>query len=492
MSNDETARPHDRWAHLRFGVVGTLLAAPPRRGEVGASIARLAEREWKHPITGAPVYFGASTIERWYYAAPHARRDPVAALRRKVRDDAGGVRRMNDKLRHTLLEQYDDYKEWSYKLHFDNLVARTEQDNELLPMPSYATVRRFMKSRGLFRLRRPVGGSRPGAVAARAVAGQREVRSFECEFVNGLWHLDFHEGSRRVLTPRGTWETAYLLGILDDHSRLVCHLQWYLHENAQNLIHGLSQAFQKRDLPGSLMSDRGKPMLAAETRSGLLRVGVAHETTLEYSPHQNGKQESFWGQIEGRLLPMVKRYRKLDLATLNELTLAWAEYEYNRTVHSEIKEAPFQRFLRGKKVGRPCPASDDLRKAFMREERRTQRRSDGTVVVKGVRFELPNPYRHLERVWLRWASWDMSRMYLADARTSEVICALYPLDKAKNADARRRAVGAVAVVPSPDPDPDSQELAPLLAKYLAQARATGLPSPYLTKDEDVKGDQDDD
>ena len=52
------------------------------------------------------------------------------------------------------------------------------------------------------------------------------------------------------------------------------------------------------------MTDNGAAMVAEETTNGLALLGVLHQTTLPYSPHQNGKQECFWGQIEGRLLPM--------------------------------------------------------------------------------------------------------------------------------------------------------------------------------------------
>lgn len=96
-----------------------------------------------------------------------------------------------------------------------------------------------------------------------------------------------------------------LLGILDDHSRLVCHAQWYWSETAQDLVHGLSQAFLKRGVPRSLLTDNGSAMIAAETTQGLQRLGIVHDTTLPYSPYQNGKQESFWGQVEGRLLAML-------------------------------------------------------------------------------------------------------------------------------------------------------------------------------------------
>jgi putative transposase len=58
----------------------------------------------------------------------------------------------------------------------------------------------------------------------------REVRSFEVEDVNSCWHLDFHTGSRNVLTAKGTWIKPLALCTLDDRSRLICHVQWFLDE----------------------------------------------------------------------------------------------------------------------------------------------------------------------------------------------------------------------------------------------------------------------
>ena len=100
-----------------------------------------------------------------------------------------------------------------------------------------------------------------------------------------LWHADFHHGSRKVLTPSGRWATPLLLGIIDDHSRLICHLQWYLYETTETLVHGFCQALQKRALPRALMTDNGSAMLAEEFGSGLHALGILHETTLPYSPY---------------------------------------------------------------------------------------------------------------------------------------------------------------------------------------------------------------
>ena len=148
-----------------------------------------------------------------------------------------------------------------------------------------------------------------------------------------------------MLTQRGQWLRPIALGILDNHSRLCCHVQWYLSETAEDLVHGLSQAIQKRGLPRALLlTDNGSAMVAEEVIEGLLRLGIVHERTLAYSPYQNGKQEAFWGTLEGRLMNMLDGVTELTLAFLNEATQAWMEMEYNRAVHRETSCSPVEPF----------------------------------------------------------------------------------------------------------------------------------------------------
>jgi len=475
-----------RWAHFRFSVVGPLLAAPPGAGELRSELTRLAGKKWRHPITGQEVSFGVSTIERWYYRALRERQDPVGVLARKIREDRGTHPSVSVALREAIASQYRQHPDWSYQLHSDNLAVRVEQDPRLGALPSCVSVRRYMQAHGLHKRRR-LGGRRRtvGAEAAEARFEALEVRSYESEYVNALWHLDFHHGSVRVLTSPGEWVYPLLLGIMDDHSRLCCHAQWYLRETAEELTHGLSQAFLKRGLPRALMTDNGSAMMAAETVQGLQRLGVVHETTLPYSPYQNGKQEAFWGPVEGRLLSMLEGCADLTLAQLNEATQAWVEMEYNRKVHSEIGGSPLKRFVTDKDVGRPGPAFDVLRQAFMLECSRTQRRSDGTISVEGVRFELPSRYRHLKQVGVRYAGWDLSHVYLVEARSGQILTRLYPQDKHKNADGRRRKKEALAGSgpAAAPPEPERAGMAPLLRKLIAEYAVTGLPPAYLPKDE---------
>lgn len=466
--NDEKRSIHERWAVLRFAIVAPLLAAPPAPGALQEALRELSQREWKHPRTGEVVRFGTSTIERWYYRAKKERRDPVGVLRRRVRRDKGrqGV---SAALAEVTRKQHEEHPTWTYRLHHDNLVAQAKVDRKLGAVPSYPTIRRFMQRSGLVRQRRR------GAEGSRSERrhAAHETRSYEVEYVHGLWHLDFHACSRSVVTTRGELVRPQLFAVLDDRSRLCCHAQWYWHEDTESLCHGLMQAIMKRGLPRRQMSDNGTAMMAEETRSGLLRLGILHERTLEHSPEQNGKQEHFWTGIEGRLVAMLEGVPDLTIDLLNEATQAWVECEYNRKLHGEIGETPLQRFLRGPTVGRPSPDEAELRRAFRAQRTRTQRRSDGTISLEGVRLEVPSRYRTVTEIHVRYARWDLRSVTMIDPDTGVDLCPLYPLDRQKNADGRRASLQPVGTA-----EPPPSGVAPLLQQLMAEYAASGLPPAY--------------
>jgi len=432
------------------------------------------------------VHFAAVTIERWFYLARREQHDPVGVLRRAIRKDCGKVSLKPD-LIECLVNQYHDYPHWTYQLHYDNLKARVKFHEKLGPLQSYSTVRRYMVAQGMLRKPRLKPKKHPGELRAAQRREQREIRSYEAEYVGALWHLDFHHGSLQVVTPRGLWKRPLALGILDDHSRYCPHLQWYLSETTEDLVHGSSQGMQKCGLPRGMMSDNGAAMLADEFTEGLLRLGILHETTLPYSPYQNGKQECFWAQLEGRLMEMLGRVRELTLDFLNEVTQAWVEIEYNRRVHREIGCSPATRFAAAPDVLRPSPSSDALRAAFRREVKRRQRTSDGTISLGGVRFEIPARYRHFRDVVVRYPRWDLSLVDLVDPREGTILARLFPLDRAANADGRRAVLEPRPdEVPATDSPESPAELPPLLKQILAEYSATGLPPAYLPKNPSPK------
>jgi len=486
VKNVDHRSHHERWAYMRFSVVGQLLAAPPQKGELRAELERLAAHEWRHPITGLPVRFGVSTLERWFHRVRKEGRDPVRVLRRKVRTDVGAQDSISLAVREALRAQYAGHMSWSVALHHVNLQALAEQRPELGPVPSYSTIRRFLKAHGLYKRRRLSARRTAGVERAEARLMQREVRSYEAEYVGSLWHIDAHHGSLKVVTPRGEWYQPVLIGIIDDRSRLLCHLQWYRSENAENVAHGLLQALLRRGLSRAVLSDNGTAMCAEEITEGLARLSISHDTTLAFSPYMNAKIEVLWSTVEGQLMAMLESVEDLTLEFLNEATQAWAEFGYNRTIHSEIGETPLARWAAGPDVLRPSPDGAALRLAFARTERRAQRRSDGTVVIDARRFEVPNAFRHLDRVLVRYARWDLSQVHLVDEHNGQISARLYPLDKSANANGIRRPLEPVATraaEPSAAAVTPAMGIAPLLKNLMTQQRATGLPPPYLPQPE---------
>jgi transposase InsO family protein len=481
MTKKYSRKALTNWSVLRFSIIGPLLANPPEQGGLGGELKLLAAQSYQHPTQDRLVSFGASTIERWYYKALQAS-DPVAALGRKSREDAGQSKAVGPELLSALGQQYKSYPSWSYQLHSDNLAALVKERPELGEAPSYSTVQRRMKERGWYK-KSSSHNKTAGQLAAAARLEAREVRSYESTHVHALWHLDFHQGGLSVTDNRGQYHKPMALCVLDDRSRVCCHLQWFLHETACVLYHGLMQAFHKRGLPRGLMSDNGSAMLAHETRNGLLSLSIQHERTLPYSPYQNGKQECFWGQLEGRLMAMLSRVQPLTLDFLNRATQAWVEMEYNRAHHEEIGCAPIERMLAGPDVSRPSPATEALRFAFTAHETRMQRQSDGTLQLQGVRFEVPARLRHLRQQQVHYQGWDLSRAWLVDPRTGDELAQIYPQDKTKNSQGQRRTLSPPAETVSPLP-PDADPCPPLLRKLLSDYAATGLPPAIIALAED--------
>ncbi len=179
MSEQNDLPQRDRWARLRFAIVGPLLAAPPEAGELHAALNLLAAKAWRHPFTGLEVRFGVSTIERWLYAAKRAG-DPVRALRNQVRGDIGRFPSLSAEAVQALTSQYTSHPGWTAQLHHDNLrVTLAATDAKC---PSYPSVRRYLKAQGLLRQRPSTPGERGRHCRPRSARTTRgaQLRSRAC------------------------------------------------------------------------------------------------------------------------------------------------------------------------------------------------------------------------------------------------------------------------------------------------------------------------
>ena len=175
----------------------------------------------------------------------------------------------------------------------------------------------------------------------------------------------------------------------------------------------------------------------------------------------------------------------LTLETLNEVTQAWVEVEYNRSVHRETASSPVERFARSLHVLRPSPSSESLRDAFRLRTTRRQRRSDDTISLEGVRFEVLARYRHFRDITVRYARWNLGRVDLVNPRIAMILAPVYPLDKAANADGHRALMEPPALNAPTNELATARgidgELPPLLKQIIREYSAMGLPPAYLPK-----------
>lgn len=143
-------------------------------------------------------------------------------------------------------------------------------------------------------------------------------------------------------------------------------------------------------------------------------------------------------------------------------------------MHRELATTPLKRLLNSDDASRPCPDASALRAAFRIPVKRTLRRSDATVSVEGVRYQVPRPWRHLRELSLRVARWDLSSIDLVDARSGERLSTLYPLDKHRNAQGLRQRTEPGDDEGGTSAPAVAQQPAPLLQRILDEQAASGM------------------
>lgn len=89
----------------------------------------------------------------------------------------------------------------------------------------------------------------------------------------------------------------------------------------------------------------------------------------------------------------------------------------------------------------------------------------------------------MERLFVRYASWDLGWVHLCDPKTGAILCRVYPQDKKKNAQGLRAPRTPAIASSEPLCSPG---MAPLLQKILRDYATTGLPPAYLPKPQPSK------
>lgn len=456
-------------ARFRLGVLFPLLCRGQNleRGAQAEILRQIAQTSVVCPGEDYPRFISERTLLRWLSEVRKTQlSEPAQALLRLIRSDRGKTRRLTSEQKEWLRSNRESYPRWTYALHADNL-----QHTGLLPQVSRSSVYRWMKAEGL----------RPTFLRGGA-HNKKATMSFEAEFPGQICHLDFHTSATlRVLGDCGSWLKPKCVAFIDDRSRFGLHLQWFLGEAADELVHAKIQSYLKYGIHWRDMSDNGSAMISAEFERGLRQLGCGHIKTAPKSPYQNGKIESFWGPLEGRLMAMLTNVKPLTLEFLNEASIAWMEQDYNCRFHSEIKATPRSLWFSTENVARrPAPSTDELRRLFRRKATRRQRFEDHTISLEGVRYQLPKIVWGTDNITLAYASWNRDLVTIIDPETERELVDIFPVDRQGNAERLTSYVKRPGA-DSPEATRENEEsqalisqLPPLLAHLIEEHRMKWL------------------
>jgi transposase InsO family protein len=248
-------------------------------------------------------------------------------------------------------------------------LVETMQNRKLVSPGSSlapATVWRFLKQHGMVRPDAPVPEDR---------------RKFEAELPNDLWQSDCMHGPS--VLHDGRMRKTYLLALIDDHSRLVPHAEFYLSESLDCYIKALEQAISTRGLPRKLYTDNGPAFRSHHLELITASLGIALVHARPYKPQGKGKIERFFRTVRSDFLPGLKS------DTLEDLNLAlhfWLSDIYHQRIHSSTGQSPFARFTAHMECIRQAPRN--LKDHFRKTARRKVAR-DRTVSLNGRIFEAP-------------------------------------------------------------------------------------------------------
>jgi hypothetical protein len=128
----------------------------------------------------------------------------------------------------------------------------------------------------------------------------------------------------------------------------------------------------------------------------------------------------------------------LSLSQLNQVTTAFLSEEYQNTLHRGFNGIPRERYLAGPRLNIPLPEEEGiLTKVFTRIKEVPIKKSDASIVIDTIRYQVPPKLLHFRKLHIAYARWQKSFVFVVNTLTNEREMRLFPVHKLRNADFNR-------------------------------------------------------
>ena len=352
-------------AHFRFALIAPVVQGLFPDPSAAAYYRRITENPIVMP-NGSSFAYRPKTLEKW---ANQYKNGGMDALIPKERSDKGSTRTLPD----VAIEEIYRLKEKYHRLNATQIHQLLIRDAYIPATVSVAAVQRFIKKHDLKSARNPNIKDRKAF----------EEPSFGCLWQADTCYLPF-------IKENGQNKRAYLIMVVDDHSRLIVGGQIFYNDNAYNFQKVLKQAIATYGIPDKLYTDSGAPYRNAQLTFICGSVGCLELHTPIRDGASKGKVERNFRTLRSRWLDGLDTSQIQSLSEFNELLSAYI-YQHNTTVHSSTKETPLDRFLRTREHIRIPKSQEWLDECFMNRISRKVN-NDSCITIDGVCYDAPQQF----------------------------------------------------------------------------------------------------
>jgi putative transposase len=374
MDDDKSAREKraEVIALFRYGLINDLLL--PADGDASPQpklYERLREKAGRsYCIPGSRrTQVAVETMRDWVALY---REGGFDALKPKPRRDIGSARFIPQVVLDLLIETKDKHRSYSVSMVIDEVKKESELARTLtLPL---STVHRVLARAGVM-------------CKAPECPSTKDRRHFAYQKAGELWMSDVMHGPAVVVSGRRKQKT-YLIGLIDDATRVVPYGAFALSESTSAYLPVLRQGVMRRGIPLRLYVDNGSAFRSHHLALVCARLGITLIHARPYQPAGKGKQERFFRTVRMRFLPTLGPADLSSLDALNRRFWAWVEGEYHRAPHRGLDDmTPLDAWaMRSGDVRVPGPELDLHEMCLLEVKRKVHK--DRTLSLDGVVYEV--------------------------------------------------------------------------------------------------------
>ena len=436
-----TDEERDQEALFRHAILGDLLSRNLRRGQLRPALTHLAQQDYQDH-QGRPRRAAYKTLEEWFYKY---RKGGFEALKPRPRKDRNKSRVLAEDLQQLVLDmkREDPGRSAHLILREMELAGRIAAGQA-----SVSCVQRLLHRHGLS--------------VPRMEWDHAARYRWEAAVCGELWQADALHGPLLMNPATGRTQRVIVFGLIDDRSRLMPYLEGGFGETEQRFLTVLYQAMARRGIVRKLLLDNHASFSGYDLRLLCARLGIHLVHSRPGDAPSKGKIERIWRTLRAQLIDRLDPERVTTIDEFNLRLWTWVETEYHRQPHSSLSgRTPLEVWESEADQIRWAGDYQQLEQNFYGEAERFVR-NDSTVQWRGVFYEVP-PYLRRQKVRLRYALLDSTRVSVLDGGTEIPVRRVQPVE---NSNRSRAAVAR--------PIGDNPVKTGLNAAELILARAAGI------------------